>query len=81
VTYPDPDRVLIVAGDHQPHSFVSGDDPGHDVPISVIAQDPDVMRRIADWRWPRGLHPGPDAPVWSMAAIRDRVFTAFGSPR
>ncbi|HET9420345.1 MAG TPA: CDP-alcohol phosphatidyltransferase family protein, partial [Nocardioides sp.] len=46
VEYPDPDRVLIVAGDHQPHSFVSGDDPGRDVPVTVIAQDPEVMHRI-----------------------------------
>ncbi len=78
VNYPDPDRVLIVAGDHQPHSFVSGDDPGHDVPATVIAQDPAVMRAIADWDWQRGLHPEPDAPVWPMDAIRDRLFTSFG---
>ena len=79
VAYPDPDRVLIVAGDHQPHSFVSGDDPGHDVPVTVIAQDSEVMHRIADWHWQRGLHPAPDAPVWPMDAIRDRLFRSFGS--
>ena len=62
MTYPDPDRVLIVAGDHQPHSFVSGDDPGHDVPVTVIAQDPDVMRAIADWDWQRGLPPRAGRP-------------------
>ena len=77
-TYPDPDRVLIIAGDHQPHSFVSGDDPGHDVPVTVIAQDPDVIRRIADWGWQPGLHPRPDAPVWRMDAVRDRLLTAYG---
>ena len=44
-TYPDPNLVVVLVGDHQPHSYVSGDDPGHDVPISVIAQDPSVMRR------------------------------------
>ena len=79
VAYPDPDRVLIVAGDHQPHSFVSGDDPGHDVPVTVITQDSEVMHRIADWHWQRGLHPAPDAPVWPMDAIRDRLFRSFGS--
>jgi hypothetical protein len=77
-TYPDPDRVVILAGDHQPHSFVSGDDPGHDVPITVIAQDPDVIQRIDDWQWQPGLHPRPDAPVWPMDSVRDRLFTAFG---
>ena len=79
VNYPDRDRVLIVAGDHQPHSFVSGDDPGRDVPVTVIAQDPEVMQRIADWDWPSGLRPAPDAPVWPMDAIRDRLFTSFGA--
>ena len=54
---PDPDLVLVVLGDHQPHSYVSGDDAGHDVPISVIARDPEVMRRIAGWDWQGGLLP------------------------
>jgi hypothetical protein len=77
-TYPDPDRVLIIAGDHQPHSYVSGDDPGHDVPITVVAQDPEVIDRIDEWRWQPGLHPRPDAPVWRMDTVRDRLFRAFG---
>jgi phosphatidylglycerophosphate synthase len=77
-TYPDPDRVLVVLGDHEPHAWVSGEDAGHDVPITVIAQDPDVVRRIADWDWSPGLLPPADAPVWPMSYLRDRLFTAFG---
>lgn len=82
VRHPDPDRVLIVLGDHQPHSYVTGDAPGHDVPVSVIAQDPAVLRRIRDWDWDRGLLPPPgSAPVWPMDVLRDRVLTAFGPGR
>lgn len=77
-TYPDPNRVVILAGDHQPHSFVSGDDSGRDVPATVIAQDPAVIDRIADWKWQDGLYPRPDAPVWRMDTVRDRLFEAFG---
>ncbi len=80
-TYPDPDRVLVVLGDHEPHAYVSGDpdkEGGHDVPITVIAQDPDVMRRIADWDWAPGLLPPDDAPVWPMSEVRDEILTAFG---
>lgn len=77
-TYPDRDRVLVVLGDHQPHAFVSGDDPGHDVPVSIVAQDPTVLRRIDDWQWQQGLLPSPDAPVWRMDAFRDRFFAAYG---
>jgi phosphatidylglycerophosphate synthase len=78
-TYDDPDLVLVVLGDHQPHSYVSGQHVGHDVPITVIAQDPAVMHRIAGWDWQDGLHPAPDAPVWRMDAFRDRFLQAFSS--
>jgi hypothetical protein len=77
--YGDDDLVLVVLGDHQPATLVTGhDDPSHDVPISVIAHDPGVMRRIAGWSWQDGLLPSPRAPVWPMAAFRDRFLTAFG---
>lgn len=77
--YGDDDLVMVVLGDHQPATLVTGhDDPSHDVPISVIAHDPKVMRRIAKWSWEDGMLPGPRAPVWPMAAFRDRFLTAFG---
>jgi hypothetical protein len=76
-TYPDPDLVLVVLGDHQPHSYVSGQDAGHDVPVTVIAQDPAVLDRVSGWDWHDGLLPPPDAPVWRMDASRDRFLEAF----
>lgn len=76
-TYPDPDRVLVIVGDHQPHSYVSGRDPGHDVPITVLAQDPATIARIDGWGWQPGILPSPDAPVWRMDAVRDRFLTAY----
>jgi hypothetical protein len=78
-TYPDPNRVVIVAGDHQPHQFVGGVGANRDAPVSIIAQDPDVIRRIDDWHWQPGLHPTPNAPVWRMDAFRDRFFRAYGT--
>jgi hypothetical protein len=80
-TYPDPNLVLVVVGDHQPHTYVSGEHPGHDVPISIIAHDPAVMDRIAGWGWQDGMHPDPEAPVWRMDTFRDRFLTAYGSAR
>jgi phosphatidylglycerophosphate synthase len=77
--YGNDDTVLVVLGDHQPATTVSGQDAGHDVPISVIAHDPKVMKQIAGWGWQDGLLPSPRAPVWPMAAFRDRFLTAFGS--
>jgi hypothetical protein len=78
---PDPDLVVVVYGDHQPHSYVSGPSPGHDVPVTVIARDPAVTARIAGWGWQDGLQPRPDAPVWRMDAFRDRFLAAFSAPR
>jgi phosphatidylglycerophosphate synthase len=77
--YGDDDLVLVVLGDHQPATVVTGQGASHDVPISVIAHDPKVMEQIAGWGWQDGMLPSPQAPVWPMAAFRDRFLTAFGS--
>jgi hypothetical protein len=80
-TYPDPNLVLVVLGDHQPSTIVSGDGAGHDVPVSVIAHDPSVLARVSGWGWQDGLRPAPDAPVWRMDAFRDRFLAAFSAPK
>ncbi len=77
-TSPDPDLVLVVLGDHQPHHPVAADDAAPDVPVTLLAQDPAVLDRIAGWGWTGGMRPSPDAPVWPMDAFRDRFLTAFG---
>jgi phosphatidylglycerophosphate synthase len=76
--YGDPNLVVVLLGDHQPATLVTGEGASHDVPISVIAHDPKVIDRIAGWTWQDGLRPRPDAPVWPMQAFRDRFLTAFG---
>ncbi len=75
----DRDLVVVMLGDHQPHHYVSGPDPGYDVPVTLVAKDPAVVRRVAGWDWQPGLRPGPQAPVWRMDALRDRFLTAFGA--
>ncbi|WP_320784476.1 sulfatase [Streptomyces sp. CRN 30] len=79
--YGTDDTVLVVLGDHEPVARVSGDDGGRDVPISIVAHDPDVLDRIQDWGWADGLTPGEDTPVWRMDAFRDRFLTAYGPGR
>ena len=76
--YGDDDTVMVFLGDHQPAPIVSGEHADHDVPVTVVAKDPSVLRRIDGWQWQPGLHPGRDAPVWRMDAFRDRFLTAFG---
>jgi phosphatidylglycerophosphate synthase len=77
--YGNEKTVMVVLGDHQPATIVSGDGASHDVPVSVIAHDPKVMRQISGWGWQAGMLPSPQAPVWPMESFRDRFLTAFGS--
>ena len=78
--YGDEDLVVVLLGDHQPSAVVTGPGAGRDVPVSVLAADPAVVRRISGWGWQAGLRPGPEAPVWRMDAFRDRFLDAFGTP-
>ncbi|HEY5860995.1 MAG TPA: hypothetical protein VIX62_11975, partial [Actinomycetota bacterium] len=75
----DPNLVLVVLGDHQPATIVSGHGAGHDVPISIISKDSTVFESIEGWLWHDGMRPAPDAPVWPMSAFRDRFLDAFSA--
>jgi hypothetical protein len=77
-TFHDDDLVVIAVGDHQPAAVVSGKGASQDVPITIIAHDPDVMSRISSWGWQPGMLPNSHAPVWPMDAFRDRFLTAYG---
>ncbi|HEV7186163.1 MAG TPA: CDP-alcohol phosphatidyltransferase [Leifsonia sp.] len=76
-TYNDPNLVLVVLGDHQPATEVSGAGANHDVPISIISKDPGVIDRISSWKWQPGMLPSPTAPVWPMDAFRNRFLAAY----
>jgi phosphatidylglycerophosphate synthase len=73
----DPNLVLILLGDHQPSSIVSGDRANHEVPISIVAHDRSVFRQIASWHWQDGLLPGHSAPLEPMGAFRNQFLGAF----
>jgi hypothetical protein len=75
--YGDKNLVLILLGDHQPAKVVSGENPSHDVPITIVAHDREVMRQISSWGWDPGMRPSDDAPRWPMDAFRDRLLTAY----
>jgi phosphatidylglycerophosphate synthase len=71
--------VVIELGDHQPRNPVTGEQAGHQVPISIISHDPKVLKAIEGWGWNPGLKPRKDAPVWPMSGFRNRFFRAFDS--
>jgi hypothetical protein len=74
----DKNLVLVVLGDHQPATIVTGQGASNDVPISIISHDPTVLSRISPWGWQDGMRPSPNAPIWPMDAFRDRFLNAYG---
>jgi hypothetical protein len=77
--YGTDDTVLVFLGDHQPIARVSGPRASRDVPVSLVAKDPEVLEKIDGWNWTEGLRPAADAPVWRMDSFRDRFLKAYGS--
>ncbi len=74
------DLVVVMLGDHQPSTIVSGFGGDREVPVTVLARDPEVVRAISSWGWSPGLRPDDTAPVWPMALFRDRFLSAYSSP-
>jgi hypothetical protein len=77
----DPNLVLILMGDHQPHSTVSGNAPNNEVPISIITRAPSVLKQMSSWHWQNGLLPTSGAPLEPMDAFRNQFLNTFsGNP-
>jgi phosphatidylglycerophosphate synthase len=76
----DPNLVLILLGDHQPHTAVTGPGASHEVPISIVTRAPSVLRQISSWHWQNGLLPDLDAPVEPMDAFRNQFLNTFSTP-
>jgi hypothetical protein len=74
----DPNLVVIALGDHQPATIVTGDNAGHDVPVTLFARDPRIIEDVSSWGWQDGMLPSPTAPVWRMDTLRNRLFATFG---
>jgi phosphatidylglycerophosphate synthase len=75
----DPNLVLILLGDHQPHSTVSGNAPDNYVPISIITRAPSVLKQMSSWHWQNGLLPSLGAPFEEMDAFRNQFLNTFST--
>jgi phosphatidylglycerophosphate synthase len=73
--YGNKNTVLIVLGDEQPSRIVQ--QANHDVPITIVAHDPKVIRRLSSWGWTNGMLPSSKAPVWRENRFRNRFLNAF----
>ena len=73
----DRDLVMILVGDHQPPSLVSGEGASWDVPVHVIAGRPALLGRLRRHRFVDGLAPG-DSAVARMHGLLPLLLDAFG---
>jgi hypothetical protein len=74
-----PAPLIVVLGDHQPATFVSGNEENRDVPVHFIG-DRATLDSIESWSFDEGAVPGPRAPVWRMDTFRKRFIDAFDAP-
>lgn len=71
------DLVMVVVGDHQPASAVSGEGASWDVPVHVIASRPAVLERLVAEGFQTGVSPARQA-LGPMHALLPTLLTAFG---
>lgn len=73
----DRDLVLILIGDHQPPSLVSGGGASWDVPVHVVASRPALLEQLHGRQFIEGL--SPDGPaVTTMDRLLPVLLEAFG---
>jgi phosphatidylglycerophosphate synthase len=75
----DPNLVLILLGDEQPHSTISGNAPNNEVPISIVTRAPSVLKQMSSWHWQDGLLPTSSAPLEPMDAFRNQFLNTFST--
>jgi phosphatidylglycerophosphate synthase len=75
----DPNLVLILLGDEQPGSPISGPGASHNVPISIITRGPSVLEQMSSWHWQNGLLPDSGAPLEPMDAFRNQFLNTFSA--
>ena len=73
----DRDLVMILVGDHQPPSLVSGEGASWDVPVHVIASRPAVLERLRRHRFTEGFVPEGPA-IARMDTLLPLLLDAFG---
>ncbi len=75
--YVDENTLLIIVGDHQPAPLVTGEGVGRDVPMHVVAANPELLAPFEAWGFVPGLRPDENAPVHGMDAFRDWFLEAY----
>jgi hypothetical protein len=73
----DRDFVIVLLGDHQPPSVVSGDGASWEVPVHIIASRPALLDQFTKHGFTPGLEPRHPA-VTKINGMMDLMLSAFG---
>jgi hypothetical protein len=76
----DGDFVLIMLGDHQPASSVSGEGARWDVPVHVISKRRDIIETLERAGFREGFYPNEKA-IGPMNSLAKLLISDFGAPR
>ncbi|HTW74209.1 MAG TPA: sulfatase-like hydrolase/transferase [Steroidobacteraceae bacterium] len=76
---PDERAVMILLGDHQPASSVSGEGASWDVPVHVIASRPEILQALRADGFSNGLTPSGPA-LGDMNQLAFWLLAAFNGP-
>ena len=71
------DLVMILVGDHQPPAAVSGENASWNVPVHVIASRPELLDRLLEHGFQRGLAPT-TKPLMKINAMLPVLLDGFG---
>ena len=77
--HPDPSLVLVLLGDHQPASSVTGEGASWDVPVHVITGNKAVLAALRKAGFGDGLEPS-RAPLAGMEQLSALLLDAFDAP-
>jgi len=75
---PARDTVYILLGDHQPTGNVSGEGASWDVPVHIIASDPELLARFTAQGFAPGLEP-PRTSLGGMHELTAMLLKAFAA--
>lgn len=71
--------VLILIGDHQPMSSVSGPDAAWEVPVHIVTDNTKILERLKAAGFVAGINPD-DRPIGRLHELTPVLLDAFSSP-
>ena len=74
------DFVMVVLGDHQPPSSVTGEGAPWDVPVHIISSRPDLLQRFEALGFMPGLQPD-RKPLGTLSDLTTWLLDAFDSQK